>query len=132
MTWRDQLTPPCFRISRLISRRRESFMANTWTVVRPVAVVPSMRGPRRRTLASPPPDEVARRRIHLLLNVGIQMPPRFELEYRYEIRCVDQGLILQAFLVSKSALVGPLRERIDSFLNWWGNLQLDHSTRTQG
>ena len=44
-------------------------------------------------LASPPPDEVARRRIHLLLNVRVQMLPGFELEDRDEIGCVDQGLI---------------------------------------
>jgi hypothetical protein len=45
------------------------------------------------TLAGPPPDEIARRRIHSLLNVRVQTLPRFELEDRDKICCVEQGLI---------------------------------------
>ena len=79
------------------------------------------------TLASPPPDEVPRRRIHLLLNLRVQIPLGFELEDRDEIRCVDQRLIFRAFAIAKRALVGAPSERIDSFLNWRGNLQIDYS-----
>jgi hypothetical protein len=81
------------------------------------------------TFGSPPPDEVPRHSIHLLLNLRVQLPPRFELEDRDEIRCVDQGFIFQAFVIRKGAFVSPLSERIDSFLNWCGDLQLDYPAR---
>jgi len=67
------------------------------------------------TLGSPLPDEVPRRRIHLLLNLRVQLLPRFELE--------------EAFVIRRGAVVSPLSERIDSFLNRCGNLQLDYPAR---
>jgi hypothetical protein len=79
------------------------------------------------TLASPPPDEVPRRRIHLLLNLRVQIPLGFELEDRDEIRCVDQRLIFRALAIAKGALVGALSEGIDSFLNRRGDPQIDYS-----
>ena len=46
------------------------------------------------TLAGPPPHEVARICIHVLVNVCIQLQPCFELKNRDEVCRVDQGLIL--------------------------------------
>ena len=78
------------------------------------------------TFGSPPPDQIPRRRIHLLLDLRVQMLPRLELEDRDKIRCVNQGLIFQAFVIGKRAVVGQLSEHIDPFLDRCGNLQLDY------
>lgn len=80
------------------------------------------------TLASASPDEVPCRRIHLLLNRRIQVQPGFQFEDRNEIRRVDQRLILGTLVGAKSALIGPLRKRVDSFLNRRGDLEVGHST----
>ena len=76
--------------------------------------------------ASPPANQIPRRRIHWLLNLRRQLLPRLELEDRDEIRCVDQSLVFQAFLIRQRAVVGPFRESIDSFLDLCGNAQLDY------
>src|SRR5664280_1688239 len=54
------------------------------------------------------------------------MLPRLALEDRDEILCVDQGLIFQAFVIGKRAVVGPLSEHVDPFLDRCGNLQFDY------
>ncbi len=75
---------------------------------------------------SAPPGETPRRQIHWLSNVRFQMLTGFELEDRDEIRSVNQGLIFQPFVTRKRAVIGPLSERIDSFLDRCGKLQLDY------
>jgi len=81
------------------------------------------------TLTCPQTYEVPGRRIHVLLRIGVEMLPDFKLEDRDEIRCVDQRLVFGAFVVTERTLIGLLSERVDSFLNWLGDLQLDYSAR---
>ena len=77
-------------------------------------------------LTSPPPDEVPRRSIHLLLENRIQMLTGFQLENRDEIFRIDEGFILQAFVIGQRALIRLLRKGIDPLLNEWRHLQVDH------
>ncbi|SPE43062.1 hypothetical protein SBA3_790014 [Candidatus Sulfopaludibacter sp. SbA3] len=62
--------------------------------------------------------EVPRRRIHLLLNLRVQLPARFKLKVRNEICRVDQGLIFQAFLIRQRAVVGPFSSASASIRSW--------------
>jgi len=80
------------------------------------------------TVAGSLPDEIPRRRIHLLLNIRVQVQAGFELKNRNKIRCVDQRLVFRAFRVAKRPLVSQLSQRIDPLLNRPVNLEIDDST----
>ena len=52
------------------------------------------------TVASPPADQFPDRRVHVLLNLRGQVELSFELEYRYEIRRVNQRFIFRAIVIA--------------------------------
>jgi len=80
------------------------------------------------TVAGSLPDEIPRRRIHLLLNIRVQVQAGFELKNRNKIRRVDQSLVFRAFRVAKRPLVSQLSQRIDPLLNRPANLEINDST----
>ena len=57
------------------------------------------------------------------------MAPGLELEYRNNVRRIDQRLVLGPFVRMEGAFVRPLGERIDPFLYWWINSKGNEASR---
>ena len=60
------------------------------------------------------------------------MAPGLELEYRNNVRRIDQRLVLGPFVQIEGAFVRLLSERIDPFLYWWINAKVNEASRGLG
>ena len=57
------------------------------------------------------------------------MAPGLELEYRNNVRRIDQRLVLGPFVRIEGTFARLLSERIDPFLYWWINAKLNETSR---
>src|SRR5262249_53294290 len=80
-------------------------------------------------LAGTAADEIPSGCIHLLLDRRVKPLASLELEDGNEVRCIDQRLVFGAFAIAECPLISPLSERVDPFLHWRVNLQIDDTTR---
>jgi hypothetical protein len=68
-------------------------------------------------ITGPASDEVARRRVYLLLDRGFQVQASFQFEDRDEVRSIDQRFVLRPLGVSQGTLVCPFRKHRDALLD---------------
>ena len=73
-----------------------------------------------------------RQPVHVLPRELVQVAPGLELEYRNNVRRIDQRLVLGPFVQIEGAFVRLLSERIDPFLYWWINAKVNEASRGLG
>jgi hypothetical protein len=83
-------------------------------------------------ITSAVPDQVASMVVQGLGAASAQLPPRFALQDRNEVRGIDDGFVFGALVVGQETFVRALGECADAFLNLRGNLKLGDAARGFG